>query len=269
MDEPEAQGFLVTDYFDDIKPSLLNSDDIHRYATEGWLVTDYDKGRLLPAGYRLRFLGTLIRWKLNDDGEMERIEEEVTEDRPVTLYGNSISYLHMHEEFRMPQYIAARFNLRIRHVHQGLLLGTGPIVDPGFSGSLLVPLHNLTGNSYSFMGGDNFIHVEFTKLNPLARWKKGADPKAVHDDHYKPFQIGKITSSPDYYFNKAKVLENGGVVSNLARLAFKVDAALSGIETFKEGVKSTFRRNRFIGFGGVHSSRGAHYRGIYDGFAGK
>ena len=58
------------------------------------------------------------------------------------------------------------------------------------------------------MGGENFIHVEFTKLNPLPRWRKGVDPDSDHDDHYKPFPPEKITSSPDYYFNKAKVLEN-------------------------------------------------------------
>ncbi len=58
-----------------------------------------------------------------------------------------------------------RFNLKVKHVYKGLLLGTGPIVDPGFKGKLHIPLHNLTSNDYEFKYKEELIQVEFTKLS--------------------------------------------------------------------------------------------------------
>ena len=87
-----------------------------------------------------------------------------------------------------------RFDLKIMNVHRGILLGTGPVVDPGFEGHLLIPLHNLTTNVYSFKEDETFVWVEFTKISPNYRW----DPsrfilhanRGLHDQ-YKPFPTEK------------------------------------------------------------------------------
>jgi hypothetical protein len=70
----------------------------------------------------------------------------------------------------MPDYIAARFNLTIRDVYRGILLGTGPLVDPGFEGVLSIPLHNLTYNDYTLVGGEVLVWMEFTKLSAYPDW---------------------------------------------------------------------------------------------------
>lgn len=247
MSDLAWRKYLKTDPCDDIKPSLLNSHDIYRYASKGCLVKDFNEKRLLPAGYQFRFLGKLIYWKPDKDGELERIELDVEQDIPITLPANSIAYLHVHDEFRMPQYIAARFNLRITHVHQGLLLGTGPIVDPGFWGRILVPLHNLTDNSYSLMGGESLIHIEFTKLSMLDRWKEGADPDNSNDK-YKEFPQKKMVSTPDYYFNKAHVLANSGVVSNLNPALLQIDLKLAEVTQLKKDIEDQMKIFRYFGY---------------------
>ena len=112
----------------------------------------------------MRFLGTLYWWESQDTIGCADANKEIIENTPVTIWANSISYLLTREQFRLPEYIAARFNLHIRYVHKGVLLGTGPLVDPGFAGPLLIPLHNLTDNDYEVEGGDNLLWVEFTKL---------------------------------------------------------------------------------------------------------
>ena len=55
--------------------------------------------------------------------------------------------------------------MKISHIYKGLLLGTGPLVDPGFVGRLSIPLHNLTANNYKFKFGQGMIQLEFTKLS--------------------------------------------------------------------------------------------------------
>lgn len=240
MPDKDWHKYRNTDpYFDKIAPALLNSHDISLYASKGCLVGDFDENRLLPAGYKMRFLGDLRYWEHTKNRSLSPIKQSITSGEEVILRRNSITYLHMEEEFRMPQYIAARFNLRITHVHQGLLLGTGPLIDPGFEGRIMIPLHNLTDNDYSLIGGKSIIHVEFTKLSMLERWREDVEANDV-DDNYEPFQEGKLESTPEDYFNKSQVRAKGGVVSNLK-------SALSDAEELND---RTRRRLRVIeGFG--------------------
>ena len=44
---------------------------------------------------------------------------------PLIVKANSIVFVESDIDFRLPDFIALRFNLQIRHVHRGLLLGTG------------------------------------------------------------------------------------------------------------------------------------------------
>jgi hypothetical protein len=109
--------------------------------------------------------------------------------------------------FRVPSYIAIRFNLKITNVYRGILLGTGPIIDPGFVGRLSLPLHNLTLNQYEFTGGEGLIWMEFTKISPSAAWTAPLTSRSV-----PPLKGGRVFDMPvekadpahdvEYYLNK-------------------------------------------------------------------
>lgn len=81
------------------------------------------------------------------DGEM-RYDGNVKENDPIILRRNAITYVGVDTKFFLPFYIGLRFNLTITHVHRGLLLGTGPLIDPGYVGEIMIPIHNLTTNDY-------------------------------------------------------------------------------------------------------------------------
>ena len=153
-----------------------------------------DPERLKPASYEMKFLGRLYDYKMHE-GKLKQRCRYIWPGRKMTLYRNSITYLWMEEKLLLPEYIAVRFNLHIRYVHKGILLGTGPLVDPGFFGNLLIPLHNLTDNDYEVIGGDGIIWVEFTKVSG------GPDPKS--------FPKGKYIKTADEYLERAQVLRNG------------------------------------------------------------
>ena len=187
------------DPYVDIEPALLNSVHIKRYGREECLVTDFDPARVNPASYTMCLLGTLYWWERKGTRVVQQ-QLTITDEKPVILPRNSISYLLTDQEFRLPQYIAARFNLHIRHVHKGILLGTGPLVDPGFAGPLLIPLHNLTDNDYRIPSGDPIIWVEFTKLSPLDYWKRDiADIKQCPPDDFVTFLDQKYALTADDY----------------------------------------------------------------------
>ena len=195
----------------DVVPSLLNSVDIVRYANKGCLVHPFSKNKELlnPATYTIRLLGTLYSWE-QKGGVRCLHPRPIREGKWVRIKANSITYWETKEVFRLPQYIAARFNLHIRYVHKGILLGTGPIVDPGFVGPLLIPLHNLTDNDYVVEGGDKLLWVEFTKLTHHEYWSRPLDKLSdPPPDELVVFRPKKRNLTAQQYFVKAEVSTPG------------------------------------------------------------
>jgi deoxycytidine triphosphate deaminase len=155
--------FGSVDPFPDIESALLNSADIADYVAATGMIFPftYNADRLKAATYEVAALGPYTYW----DEQLDRVEDSLGDGDEFTLPPNTIAFVTLEPKFRVPTYLALRFNLHISYIHRGLLLGTGPLVDPGFEGHLAVPLHNLTLNPYTIRGGDGLIWLEVTKLS--------------------------------------------------------------------------------------------------------
>lgn len=194
-DEEAARRFerySWVDPFPGIPPALLNSADIADYVAATGMIFPFrpepHAGLLKPASYEVALGGPYIYW--DEDGIKH--EDTIDSGYEFTLKGNSIAFVTLEPMFRIPAYMALRFNLRISHIYKGLLLGTGPLVDPGFVGRLSIPLHNLTLTDYTLVGGDGLIWMEFTKLSPLpseAVTRHAPQRDAQHD---KPKRSGRF-----------------------------------------------------------------------------
>lgn len=186
------------DPFPAIQPALLNSADIKTYADKVGLLDPFEPARRKSASYEIPFFGTIFVWNAESK---QRESTEITKTGEIfSIEPNSIAYIYLATKFYLPEYIAVRFNLKITQVHRGLLLGTGPLVDPGFYGRLLIPLHNLTANRYCLVGGEGFIWVEFTKLSPNSKWAGAAAPQAAD---FEEFPDRKLDLQPEAYFERA------------------------------------------------------------------
>ena len=197
----ERHKLEENDPFPSILPALLNSADIADYVATTGMIFPFDpnpgNGKLKSASYEIDLLGKCLYW--DDKGDPKTCT--LKKNERFLLKKNSIAFVSPETKFRIPDYIALRFNLRITYVHRGLLLGTGPLIDPGFEGRLVIPLHNLTTNDYELIGGEGIIWVEFTKLNPSCR----GDRKDSHkrEGKYIPFPESKKNLQMEYYLHKA------------------------------------------------------------------
>jgi deoxycytidine triphosphate deaminase len=206
LTDDEAQRryekFKSLDPFPEIPPALLNSADIEDYVAETGMLFPFDTSneKLKSASYEVNILGDVIIF--DRDGEQQK--KTLKQGTPFKLSPNSIAFVSIEPNIRLPDYIALRFNLKIRHVHRGLLLGTGPLVDPGFQGRLLVPLHNLTTTEYDFRGGDALIWFEFTKVSPHEKWSwnDGGRPFG-RSGELRGFPKRKIDFTPEKYLQTA------------------------------------------------------------------
>ncbi len=195
--EKRYQKYKSKDPFPDIPPALLNSADIQDYVAATGMIYPFDHEKLKSASYGVKLKGSCIYWN-----EKERkCVKEISDKSEFILEKNSIVYVAIEPTFRLPNYIAQRYNLSISHIHKGLLLGTGPIVDPGFNGKILIPLHNLTDNNYTLRGSDILIWIEFSKISHNTRWFSQENLDRLGE--YIEFPTGKNLSNINDYFHKA------------------------------------------------------------------
>jgi deoxycytidine triphosphate deaminase len=163
--EQLAKSARLIDPFPKISPSLLNKHDIIKYVSMTGMIFPFDPIDLKSASYEVKTGKEFIRWVRNKDGNLNKEHRyDLSNHEKIPLIRNSITFVDVDATFFIPFYIALRFNLSITHVHRGLLLGTGPLIDPGFNGKIMIPIHNLTNNDYYLKPGSPLIAVEFTKV---------------------------------------------------------------------------------------------------------
>jgi len=150
------------------RAGLLAAQMIRTYALELGMIEPFCEGNLKPASYAMT-LGPICQV----EGE-DRILS--TRDRTLTIPPNAMAFVSMREALRLPHYVAARFNLAINYIYRGLLLGTGPQVDPGFQGVLSCPLYNLSNAPIKLSLGDHIATIDFETTTGL--------PEAIQNAGY-------------------------------------------------------------------------------------
>jgi hypothetical protein len=227
------ERFGAADPFPLIVPALLNGRDVLEYTRVTAMIHPIgEASRRKPkaASLPIEFLGEVH--EMDEYGQLRPVQTIELGTRFV-LRKNSIAFVYLRTQFRLPLYIAVRFNLQIRHVHKGLLLGTGPLVDPGFCGNLLIPLHNLTAQEYVLTGGDPFIWVEFTKLSPGMRdpGQVSAPPAKSAADYFRDATGGGVPASsiPQVITNAERAAGEAQKAAESANAAVARFATISAI----------------------------------------
>jgi deoxycytidine triphosphate deaminase len=216
------------DPFPCVPAALLNCGQVFDYVAKTGMIVPFDLNPELfkIASYDFALLGTVVYW---DEEGVER-RDEITEGKRFVLKANSIAFVTLRPFLQLPDYIALRFNLRIRNVYRGLLLGTGPLVDPGFQGRLSIPLHNLTTNNYTFVGGEALITVEFTKVaGDWANSQVGGESR-LHFPFKEPTDLEFSDRTVDHFLNKGGPLRE--VRSSIPKVT--ADAAKAAAEASRK-----------------------------------
>lgn len=258
----------VEDPLPEISPSLLSADDISRYVYKTGMVypfstekrTTIEKPekvhRLKSASYEGR-IGSEAFIYDQDQSEPKSILSK--NSKFLTFPANSIVFVASDVYFRLPPFVAVRFNLQIRHVHRGLLLGTGPLVDPGFWGKLCIPIHNLTDEDYDVPMDEGLIWIEFTKTTSypslgdlpsntdLDKIKSSIDKAS---QPYKAFVDGDKNFFERYIF-KSTEPKKVGIRSSISSKFNEAESIAKSAKTDAEDAKRSARRLSWTGIGAL------------------
>lgn len=236
--EERAKLYRFEDPLPEIQPALLNKTDIANYVAKTGMIHPFDPDKLKPASYEVKLGDEVLYWDENSDKQHLK---NLTSKNSITIRQNSITYVGVEIKFNIPFYIALRFNLIITHVHRGLLLGTGPLVDPGFNGILMIPIHNLTTNDYSLRPGDDLIAMEFTKLSydKVLGNKNGSPEKKHYDNNVKKRDLG----FDDYVDSAIKPLHSvqSSLEQTVGKMKEEVEKANETVDQVKEQSSRTAR----------------------------
>jgi len=243
------------DPYPKIEPALLNTVDIYKYVCTTGMIFPFcpvsqnpkeDKKCLAGASYEVGIKGDVIYW----DNKGEKFKIPLEKDKDVfELLPNSIAFVTLEPYFQIPDYIALRFNLKIKHIYKGLLLGTGPLVDPGFVGRLSIPLHNLTANPYWFKKGDKLIQLEFTKLSNYKGWKYNAPEKDIVEGPYIENEILSDRTVEEYIDNAIK--DNRSINSVRSSIPDAIEEGRKNIEEAKISADKAEKTVHKLTFGGA------------------
>jgi deoxycytidine triphosphate deaminase len=139
---------------------------------------------------------------------------------------NSIVYVSPAEQLNLPYYIVARFNLRVKWVYKGILLGTGPQVEPGFVGRLSCPLFNLTGQKVKIRLGDEFATIDFERTSEFC---EGYEVETIKNNIVEKEPLDELVIGDRKYllfkqkeYPALKHLPEWQVVSSLAKMEKEV-----------------------------------------------
>jgi dCTP deaminase len=121
-----------------------------------------------------------------------------------------------------PQYVG-RFGLRSKFARKGLIATTGPQIDPGYHGRLMIGMTNLSPKPITLSFGDDLLSVEFHRLS-----------EASTHPYTGPYQ-DRITLGPEEI---ESISENEGmafseVLTTLRSLSQNVAALASEVKVLK------------------------------------
>lgn len=168
---------------------VLSSPQIEYYAKRYGMIRGFDKSCLKAAVYEMRLGEIAVRWddklalrfhlreNVPDMDLLTRICASLPGARRLNLPDiaakslvlppNSLTFASVYEKFNLPRDVIARFNLKSPFVHRGLMLGGGPIIDPGYRSGIVLPLHNFSNVPIEIAYLEPIIKVEFSRTtNP-------------------------------------------------------------------------------------------------------
>jgi deoxycytidine triphosphate deaminase len=204
---------------DPARKGMLLSNEIERFCKKQLLIVDYKPEHLRPASYTL----TIGPAYVDSSGKIKKLKSE----QPFFyMEPNSIVYVTTREVLDLPYYIAARFNLRVKWVYKGILLGTGPQVEPGFRGNLSCPLFNLTNRSIKIKLDEEFATIDFERTTAFCPGQNSSDieknRKTLENVDEVSFGGDRFLMFKQQSFPPLKHLPDHDIVSSLVQLSDEV-----------------------------------------------
>ncbi len=125
-------------------------------------IENFSEDSLQPASYDMRLGQEAIT-----SSQRERFNP--ADKGLLTIPAGDFALVCTHEAVRLSPRMAGHIGLRSHYARKGLVLLSGPQIDPGFEGVLVLGLNNVSPSDAVIPYKERFCTVEFYELNEDAR----------------------------------------------------------------------------------------------------
>ncbi len=189
---------------------ILNAQQIREAVGKGdILIKPFEEDQLEAATYDLR---------VGEQGATTSTKElvNIRERAYLSIAPGDFAVVTIQEELRLgPQHVG-RFGLRSKYARKGLIATTGPQIDPGYHGRLILGLTNLTPKAVTIPYGDHLVSVEFHELQEPT--EKPYDGPFQGKLELGPAEIEMITDGSGMAFSEV-LTAVGGLSKSVAALS--------------------------------------------------
>ena len=184
--------------------------------TKDLVIDNYDERCLQPASYDMR-LGE----EAMTSSRRERINP--AEKGLLTISPGDFALVTTHERISLSTKIAGHIGLRSFYAKKGLIILSGPQIDPGFRGILVIGLSNLSPRDIVIPYKSAFCTVEFFSL---------AEPATMPYSGQYQEQTG-ISSSDMQNLIEAQGMTFGQVITALQDISQDVKSLSDSVKTLR------------------------------------
>ena len=198
-------------------PMLMTNEMIRRAITSGDLkMNNFEDSCLQPASYDMR---------LGEEAITSSHREKVNPSQKglLTIPAGDFVLVTTHEKVELSTKIAGHIGLRSHYSKKGLALLSGPQIDPGFKGVLVVGLSNLSPRDAVIPYKERFCTIEFYAL---------AEPASVPYSGEYQAQTG-ITPQDLENLVEAQGMTFGQVIKLLGEVSLNVKSLSESISFLK------------------------------------
>lgn len=138
---------------------VLSDVDIQKFMSSGDVKITNFSGDIEPASYDLR---------VGSNGILSDGIIDISKKRCIKIPRGSTAVIYPCEEIKLSNKVAARYGLRSKFARRGLILLSGPQIDPGFEGILSVTVFNAGTDYVRIDHLEKFATIEFMELSSPA-----------------------------------------------------------------------------------------------------
>ncbi len=194
---------------------LTDSQIIETYRAGDILIDPFEESQVQGATYDLR---------IGEQGATTTSKKviNIRENGYIIVQPGDFAVVTVFEVLKLgPQYVG-RFGLRSKFARKGLIATTGPQIDPGYHGRLIIGLTN-SPKPVTLSYGDHLISVEFHKLQ-----------EATTRPYCGPYQ-GRLTLGPEEIeaITQSDGMALSEVLTTLRSLSQNVGALTTEMKTFR------------------------------------
>jgi dCTP deaminase len=196
---------------------ILTDHKIQEAFDNGDIIIDpFEQKQLQPATYDMRVGAEAVT---SSSKELRKLDEKGF----IIFQPGDFGFIITLEKINLSPNYAARFGLRSALARKGLSATTGPQIDPGYEGRLILGITNLTPNPVTLSYGQDLISIEFHELPGPAKHPYDGPFQGV--EHLRPEEISIVTEKKGMLLSEMQ--------ETLSSLSTNVGRLTAEFSTFK------------------------------------